>query len=153
MPNVLRNFPQGRSLRKRSIRQFAPCIIVFSVLFGMPVIAQDTSETRMAAAQRYDAVSPFDDLLDKTLEKVKQSIPDEHRAEFMRLIKFVDRERLRQTYFEQLTKTFTTSELEALAEFYGSEDGQSILNKFPQFTADIMPMIQQEIQHAVTQMR
>ncbi len=108
----------------------------------------------MAAAQRYDAVASFDDLMAKSLEQVAQNLPQEGRVTFIQLMNSVlDRKRLRQFYFRQMTATFTTAELDALTEFYGSAEGQSILLKFPEFMAAIMPFIQQEMQRAALQVQ
>ncbi len=124
------------------------------ILIGTPASAQDTAESRMAAAQRYDAVASFDDLMEKTAEQVAQSLPQEQRDAFIQTMNsMLDAKRLRQFYFRQLTATFTTAELDALAEFYGSTEGQSIILKFPKFMAVVLPVIQQEVRRAASQVR
>ena len=65
----------------------------------------------------------------------------------------LDAKRLRQFYFRQMTATFTTAELDALTEFYGSAEGQSIMLKFPKFISVVMPVIQQEVLRAASQVR
>ncbi len=108
----------------------------------------------MAAAQRYDAVSSFDDLMEKMAEQVAQSLPQEQRDAFIQMMNSVlDAKRLRQFYFRQMTATFTTAELDALAEFYGSAEGQAIILKMPEFMAAVMPVIQQEVLRAASQVR
>jgi len=48
-----------------------------------------------------------------------------------------------------MVKHFTTRELSAMADFYGSPEGKSALEKFGPYMGDIMPMLQAEMQHAV----
>ena len=53
---------------------------------------------------------------------------------------------------ESMVKTFTTDELNALANFYGSQHGASAMEKFGVYMGQVMPAIQQEIQSAIQQM-
>jgi len=48
-----------------------------------------------------------------------------------------------------MVKHFTTRELDAMANFYGLPEGKSALAKCGPYMADVMPMIQSEIQHAM----
>jgi len=52
---------------------------------------------------------------------------------------------------ESMVKTFTTDELNALANFYGSQHGASAMKKFGVYMGQVMPAIQQEIQRAIQQ--
>ena len=47
---------------------------------------------------------------------------------------------------------FTTDELKALADFYGSPVGKSAMKKFGAYMADIMPVVQAEIMKAAAKM-
>ena len=47
-----------------------------------------------------------------------------------------------------MVKHFTTEELKALADFYGSPVGKSAMQKFGAYMADIMPVMQAEIMKA-----
>jgi uncharacterized protein len=44
---------------------------------------------------------------------------------------------------------FTVGELNALTDFYGSPEGKSAMKKFGAYMSEIMPVIQQEMSHAV----
>ena len=46
---------------------------------------------------------------------------------------------------DAMVKHFTTEELKALADFYGSPVGKSAMQKFGAYMADIMPVMQAEI--------
>ncbi|HUQ08876.1 MAG TPA: DUF2059 domain-containing protein, partial [Steroidobacteraceae bacterium] len=55
----------------------------------------------------------------------------------------------KQAMLISMVKYFTTRELDAMAKFYGSPEGKSSLEKFGPYMADVMPMIQAEMQHAM----
>ena len=46
---------------------------------------------------------------------------------------------------DAMVKHFTTEELKALADFYGSPVGESAMQKFGAYMADLMPILQAEI--------
>ena len=46
---------------------------------------------------------------------------------------------------DAMVKNFTTEELKALADFYGSPVGKSAMQKFGAYMADIMSLVQAEI--------
>lgn len=52
-----------------------------------------------------------------------------------------------------MLKTFTTDELNALADFYASKDGASAMKKFGAYMGDIMPSLMQEIQRAAQELQ
>lgn len=49
---------------------------------------------------------------------------------------------------EGLVKYFTTDELKALADFYGSPVGKSAMQKFPSYMAALMPTLERETRRA-----
>jgi hypothetical protein len=49
---------------------------------------------------------------------------------------------------DAMVKHFTTEELKALADFYGSPVGKSAMQKFGAYMADLMPIIQAEMMKA-----
>ena len=60
------------------------------------------------------------------------------------------------TYLENavisvMTKHFTADELNALADFYGSARGKSILSKFGPYMGDMMPIMQGEMVRVIEQ--
>jgi hypothetical protein len=46
---------------------------------------------------------------------------------------------------DAMVKHFTTDELKALADFYGSPVGKSAMQKFGAYMAEVMPAIQSEV--------
>jgi Uncharacterized protein conserved in bacteria (DUF2059) len=64
----------------------------------------------------------------------------------------VDIAALSKAMTDAMVKNFTTEELKALADFYGSPVGKSAMQKFGAYMADIMPVVQAEIMKAAAKM-
>jgi hypothetical protein len=60
-------------------------------------------------------------------------------------------EALDRIVLDALVKTFTTDELNALADFYGSKQGRSAMQKFGIYMGQIMPAMQAEMRRAAQQ--
>jgi hypothetical protein len=65
----------------------------------------------------------------------------------------VDGERLRAIALDKMIAVFSVEELNALAAFYGSPVGQSIVTKFPVYMAEVMPVIQLELTQAARKLK
>ncbi len=106
----------------------------------------DTSENRMAAAQQYLRVVPirpmFDDVLDQIFRSGQWTISSERL--FAEFIGRLDIPMLEAAALESMTRHFTVDEIHALAQFYGSAEGQSIMSKFGAYMAELLPVIQAE---------
>lgn len=112
--------------------------------------AEDSKDARMAAADRYLAVVPMQTMLDDMVAKLSAQAAPEQRDAFIADMKtFLQARRLEQIAREALVVIFTADEIGAMADFYGSPAGQSILHKFGDYMAQIMPAIQQEIMLAL----
>lgn len=79
-----------------------------------------------------------------------KTMPENKRDAFIRLMtKNLDIEALTKAIKQSLIKHFTTDELNALATFYSSKEGKSAMKKMGIYMADLMPVIQSEIQKAM----
>jgi hypothetical protein len=111
--------------------------------FALP--AEDIAERR-AAAERYEAIAGIERMLSDTHESLAEQLPEEKRARFIQLMdEMVDSERLRMIALDAMVTHFTAEELNALADFYGSDVGQSILGKFGAYNADVTPQVMQAV--------
>jgi len=114
----------------------------------------DSSEARLAAAKRYSALVPMTEMIDKSINELTQRIPPDKRDEFSQhMKKLIRAEFLEKLAIESMVKVFTTEELNALADFYGSKVGRAIMGKFEVFMAEIMPAMQQEIMRALQELQ
>ena len=121
-----------------AVSLIASSILVYS--------ATDTPETRRHEAERYLQVSPPKALFEDMADKMAANLPADQREQFKRVMTTqLDIAALTKAMLDAMVKTFTTDELKALADFYGSPVGKSAMQKFGTYMADIMPVLQAEI--------
>jgi hypothetical protein len=127
------------------------------MLFAAAAVAaevDDTPDTRMAAAEKYLEAVDYTKLMDGALRAGLQGAPEGQREELFALAKkHFDYERLGKLMLAGMVKNFTTKELNAMAVFYGSPEGQSALAKLPAYWSDVMPVLQAEIQKTIADIR
>src|SRR5882672_8421150 len=108
--------------------------------------ATDTPETRRREAERYLQVSPPKALFEDMADKMAANLPPDQREQFKKVMTTqLDLAALTKAMTDAMVKNFTTDELKALADFYGSPVGKSAMQKFGAYMADIMPVMQAEI--------
>jgi hypothetical protein len=126
---------------------FVLSVLAFSTL--SPVLGVDTPETRRHEAERYLQASPPKALFEDMADKMAANLPPDQRAQFKRMMTSdLDIAALTKAMTDAMVKNFTTEELKALADFYGSPVGKSAMQKFGAYMADIMPVMQAEIMKA-----
>jgi hypothetical protein len=122
-------------------------LIVLTLSAWSPVFsAPDTPETRRREAERYLQVSPPKALFEDMADKMAVNLPPDQREQFKQLMTTqLDIAALTKAMTDSMVRHFTTDELKALADFYGSPVGKSAMQKFGAYMADIMPVMQAEI--------
>ena len=115
--------------------------------------AADSPEARRKEAERYLQVSPPKALFEDMADKMAETVPADQREQFKKVMTTqVDIAALSKAMVDAMVKNFTTDELKALADFYGSPVGKSAMQKFGAYMADIMPVVQAEIIKAAGKM-
>jgi hypothetical protein len=108
----------------------------------------------MAAAKRYWQTVDVDKLMDASLRAGVAMLPEDKQDKALALAKaHIHFEDLAAVTMAALVKNFTTDELNAMADFYGSDEGRSILAKFPKYMAEVMPAILAEVKRSLDEMR
>jgi len=132
---------------------FSATIFAIVMCFAVTAsFAKDNASSRQAAADRYLKVVPMSKMLDDTFAEIAKQVPQDQRVQFVAQMKATVRaDVLERIARESMVKTFTTDELNALANFYGSQHGASAMKKFGVYMGQVMPAIQQEIQRAIQQ--
>ena len=140
--------------QSRSMKQKVLVLLVLTVCAWSPAFsAPDTPETRRKEAERYLQVSPPKALFEDMADKMAANLPADQRDQFKKLMTTqVDIAALSKAMTDAMVKNFTTEELKALADFYGSPVGKSAMQKFGAYMADIMPVVQSEIMKAAAKM-
>lgn len=110
----------------------------------------DTFGNRQAAAERYLAVAPMDSIWRDMIGKTAENLPESQRKSYVNyMTKYFRIGVLERAVVSSMVRHFTVRELNALADFYGSPEGRSAMNKFGAYMADVMPVIQQEMERAM----
>jgi hypothetical protein len=85
-----------------------------------------------------------------TAEKVATNLPETKRERFLdTMTKRFDFETINEVMIRSMVNRFTVREIDALANFYGSPEGKSVMKKFGLFMADVAPTIQAETTKAL----
>jgi hypothetical protein len=109
----------------------------------------DSPEARAKAAERYLKVVPMKGLMEDMAEQLTKNMPPEQAASVKKLLtEKLDIAAIETAAKEAMVKHFTAKQIDALATFYGSEEGREIMKKFGTYMAELQPVIQQEVRKA-----
>jgi hypothetical protein len=131
-----------------------PIIAAFLAFSSLALAAPpdlDTPETRIQAANRYaDAVDMKKIVNDMVSALVKNQPPEKQEAT-RRLLSQYNFDAVLEAVTRAMVNHFTTSELNALADFYGSDIGRSITAKYSEFAVEMMAITKAEAQRTLQQ--
>lgn len=127
------------------------CTLAFA---SWPAVAEDGLAAREEAADRYLRVVPMGRMLEDSYAEIAKELPPEQREAFLAQMRGIVRvEALERITRDALVNTFTTDELNALADFYGSRHGASAISKFGPYMAQVMPPLLEEVQRALQELQ
>ena len=128
---------------------FALTVVTLFTSATFVLSATDTPETRRREAERYLKVIPPKALFEDMADKMTMNLPPDQRQQVKRMMTAeLDIAALTKAMTDAMVKHFTTEELKALADFYGSPIGKSATQKFGAYMADVMPALQAEVMKA-----
>ena len=128
-------------------------LFITALILPFNAFGEDAAELR-AAAERYDAVAGIGKMLHDTNQSLASRLPEDKRDAFIQhMEELVDAEALRTHALETMVQHFTAVELNAMAEFYGTQIGQSILDKFSAYNAVVTPKVMQVVLSAAEEAR
>src|SRR4029077_9506456 len=110
-------------------------LVVLTFCAWFPVYcATDTPETRRHEAERYLQATPPKVLFEDMPDKMAANLPADQRQQFKQMMtKELDIASLNKAMTDAMVKHFTTEELKALADFYGSPVGKYATQKIRAF--------------------
>lgn len=124
-------------------------LVTLTFTASVVLAATDTPETRRKEAERYLQATPPKAMFEDMADKMAANLPPDQREAFKQMMTTqLDINALTKAMLDSMVKHFTTEELKALADFYGSPVGKSAMQKFGAYMADVMPTIQAEIMKA-----
>jgi hypothetical protein len=132
---------------------FALIALTLTISSTLVLSATDTPESRRHEAERYLQATPPKALFEDMADKMTANLPAAQRDQFKRMLTAdLDIPALTKAMTDSMVKNFTTEELKALADFYGSSVGKSAMQKFGAYMADVMPTLQAEVMKAQAKM-
>ena len=119
-------------------------ILVLLLIVSLKINAQDTcSQAKTDAIIEYLNVNSMDDLINQMLVEILKQIPLEKHEIYSKIWKSsFNVNELKNMMLTTMCKNFTIKEIKALTNFYGSKEGKSVMKKFPQYMAELMPYLQ-----------
>jgi hypothetical protein len=127
-------------------KQILALAVLILCTSSLLLAATDTPETRRREAERYLQATPPKALFEDMADKMAANLPPAERDKFKQMLTSqLDIQALTKAMTDAMIKHFTTDELKALADFYGSPVGKSAMQKFGAYMADLMPAMQAEI--------
>ncbi|MBR0774767.1 DUF2059 domain-containing protein [Bradyrhizobium diazoefficiens] len=125
-------------------------VALFVFLTTLPALAlEDTPANRAQQADIYLRAVPPQSMMKDVAIKVAATMPESQRAAFLDILtKNLDINALSALIRAALIKNFTADELKALADFYGSQVGQSAMAKMGNYMADVQPGLITEVRKA-----
>ncbi len=115
-------------------------VILCLAILLLPTLcfAGNSDSERLEAAKRYAETTNFPKLFQEMTDGVARTLPPEKAEAFRSFMgSMVEDGALEKSTIILMAKHFTTEELNALADFYGSEMGKKILSKFGPYMTEV----------------
>jgi hypothetical protein len=138
----------------RRVRGSLGLLVAVQFLVSTNAYSQDDLASRRAAAERYEATMPIVKMMEDSIQQMTLSLPNDQRNIFVtQMGQVVDGQQLRTIALDTMVEVFSAEELDALAAFYGSPVGQTIVTKFPVYIAKVMPAIELQLARAIRELK
>ena len=119
------------------------------IIYAFNKVLSYTHYNRLMIARKYIKISTVDDMLKDVVVEMSKNIPEKLAKEYFVLVmKKIKVDVLEGAMLKALANNFTVDELTALKDFNSSKEGKSVMKKMGKYSADIMPVLQQEMQRA-----
>lgn len=122
------------------------CAVSLALCGGISAVqAGDANQDVMAAAKEYEKTIPTVEMLEKMAASSLERAPAYQKEKLRIVFNTLDKKKIRADVLDLMAAHFTAEELRALAAFYGSDAGQAISRKFPEYAEERMNVIQKAI--------
>jgi hypothetical protein len=114
----------------------------------------DSPEARAKAVERYFKVVSLRDMLTDMVSEVSKQLPPGEREMFQTLIlKYVRIDIVEAAAKQSLTRHLTVAEINVFTEFLERPEGKSGIAKMKYYYADILPVVQGEMERAMKELQ
>lgn len=109
---------------------------------------------RLALAEKMHEIWPIRTRMENAIDAVSQQFPEERRAEVKSAMrKSIQYDQLEEESIKAMATIFSTEELKAMIDFYGSETGRAISAKTPDYEAALTPALTKMMDKAMLDLR
>ncbi|WP_187170489.1 DUF2059 domain-containing protein [Salidesulfovibrio onnuriiensis] len=130
------------------MKKLTLCLLILVV----PVFcfAGDTDADRLEAARRYADVSNFSRMMRDMTDSAIQIMPEKEGKAFRKFMHSLQQDdSMEKMVVVLMAKHFSTHELNALSDFYGSDTGRHVLEKLGPYMAELNVVMQHYIIQAL----
>lgn len=123
--------------------------IILLLLTNIAYATDNEDELKLEAAKRYLSITPVESMMADVTNNMAENMLPEQAEDFKSvMLKHFDLVRLEEIMLKGLINHFSLAELNAIADFYGSEIGKSAMKKLGVYSAEVMPAVQFEVKRA-----
>jgi hypothetical protein len=130
--------------------KFATFVALLAILIILPPEARAETEDHNKSAQRYIATLSMRRILTPIVAEYVSAVPAQGRLRVANeILGSLDNDRIHKAVTTALIQAYTEQELDAMAVFFGSPVGQSILDKNLDFTSYLNLAMREELLAAI----
>ncbi len=127
------------------------------LMFAVPAYAQDAepiSKERLELAEKMHEIWPIRTRIERALDAVAASFPAERQAEIKATLRrSIQFDQLEEESIKAMAETFDEKELQAMINFYGSEEGRAVSVKTADYEMALKPIMVKMIDKAMMDLR
>ena len=128
--------------------------IALFMALSLPAAAQqDDHVAKLAAAKSFLKTNSAEKIFEQMMAQVKKMVaqrPGTPAPDADAIKATLNFEEMNKTMLDGLVRDFSLEELKAMAKFFNSPVGQSIMKKMPVYQSEVMPAVMQKMQQAVS---
>lgn len=111
----------------------------------------NTEANRIKAADRYLRATPISEMMSDMVTQMGKGQPADKQFWIKNIFdNYLDYQAIEKIMKDSMVNNFSADEIDALADFYSSPNGKSVMKKFGVMMSEAMPLIQSEILKAVS---
>ena len=110
----------------------------------------DYAAKRRALAEEMHKIRPAREQVDEAIEQVARNLPEGERERFLNMVEDAfDYAALEKKSIDTMVDLFTVVELQAMVDYFGSDEAQSIARKLPKYQDVMQPEIIRSLDKAL----
>lgn len=117
-------------------------------------VSPEEMKQRVKYATDYHDVRPIRAVIDGQIDRYARQLPEAEREDFLRYVQLrINYDKIEELSIQAMAETYTSAELKAMVDYYGSPAGKSAEAKSPGYTSKMAPVITQALDSALLDTR